>query len=98
MGLLRALNIGLIYVSHVFLMQELFVDDHTRVRLTSGDVDFINASFVQIAEAHREYILCQGPLPLTSGHFWQMCWEQKSNAVIMLNRILEKNMVFLFLL
>ncbi|KAK3511880.1 hypothetical protein QTP70_027473 [Hemibagrus guttatus] len=32
----------------------------------------------------------QGPLRNTCGHFWLMIWEQKSKAVIMLNRVIEK--------
>lgn len=43
--------------------------------------------------AHRQYILTQGPLPNTAGHFWLMVWEQNSRAVLMLNKIIEKNQV-----
>jgi Protein tyrosine phosphatase len=43
--------------------------------------------------AHRRYILTQGPLPHTTGHFWLMVWEQNCKAVLMLNRIVEKNQV-----
>jgi len=43
--------------------------------------------------AHRQYILTQGPLPNTTGHFWLMVWEQNSRAVLMLNKIIEKNQV-----
>ncbi|XP_072535705.1 tyrosine-protein phosphatase non-receptor type 2a isoform X2 [Salminus brasiliensis] len=31
-----------------------------------------------------------GPLRNTCGHFWLMIWEQRTKAVIMLNRIVEK--------
>ncbi|XP_030165264.1 tyrosine-protein phosphatase non-receptor type 1 isoform X2 [Lynx canadensis] len=41
-------------------------------------------------EAQRSYILTQGPLPNTCGHFWEMVWEQKSRGVVMLNRVMEK--------
>ncbi|XP_067887290.1 tyrosine-protein phosphatase non-receptor type 2 isoform X3 [Heterodontus francisci] len=44
-------------------------------------------------EAQRNYILTQGPLPNSCGHFWQMVWEQKSRAVVMLNRVIEKGSV-----
>lgn len=44
-------------------------------------------------EAQRSYILTQGPLPNTCGHFWEMVWEQKSRGVVMLNRIMEKGSV-----
>jgi len=35
----------------------------------------------------------QGPLKETCGHFWLMVWEQNSRAVMMLNRIIEKEQV-----
>ncbi|XP_020390814.1 tyrosine-protein phosphatase non-receptor type 1 [Rhincodon typus] len=44
-------------------------------------------------EAQRSYILTQGPLPNTCGHFWEMVWEQKSRGVVMLNRVIEKGSV-----
>ncbi|XP_055929077.1 tyrosine-protein phosphatase non-receptor type 2-like isoform X2 [Argiope bruennichi] len=67
--------------------------DHSRVRLQRGDKDYINASLVEVPSADRSYILTQGPLPVTTGHFWLMVWEQKSKAILMLNRIIEKNTV-----
>ncbi|XP_076372975.1 tyrosine-protein phosphatase non-receptor type 1-like, partial [Tachypleus tridentatus] len=67
--------------------------DHSRVRLSKGDKDYINASHVEVPAARRAYILTQGPLPITTGHFWLMIWEQKSKAVLMLNRVIEKNTV-----
>jgi len=62
--------------------------DHCRVKLKSGDNDYINASFLDMDL--RQYILSQGPLDNTSCHFWQMVWEQNSKAVVMLNKIIEK--------
>lgn len=44
-------------------------------------------------DAHRQYILTQGPLPNTTSHFWLMVWEQNCQAVLMLNKIVEKNQV-----
>lgn len=52
---------------------------------------FVN--IVQIEKANRQYILTQGPLPETVGNFWLMVWEQKSRAVLMLNKIVEKKQV-----
>lgn len=64
--------------------------DATRVKLLrEGDTDYINASYVNVSKAARRYILTQGPLPQTIGHFWLMVWEQKSNIIVMLNRIVE---------
>ncbi|KAM8847373.1 tyrosine-protein phosphatase non-receptor type 2a [Synchiropus picturatus] len=64
--------------------------DHSRVKLENSDNDYINASLVEMEEAQRAYILSQGPLRNTCGHFWLMIWEQCTKAVIMLNRVIEK--------
>ncbi|XP_017268591.1 tyrosine-protein phosphatase non-receptor type 2a [Kryptolebias marmoratus] len=64
--------------------------DHSRVKLENSDNDYINASLVTVTDAERAYILSQGPLRNTCGHFWLMIWEQRSKAVIMLNRVIEK--------
>ncbi|XP_026228497.1 tyrosine-protein phosphatase non-receptor type 2a [Anabas testudineus] len=64
--------------------------DHSRVKLENSENDYINASLVMVEEAQRAYILSQGPLRNTCGHFWLMIWEQRSKAVIMLNRVIEK--------
>ncbi|XP_067404268.1 tyrosine-protein phosphatase non-receptor type 2 isoform X2 [Emydura macquarii macquarii] len=67
--------------------------DHSRVKLQHTENDYINASLVVIEEAQRNYILTQGPLPNTCCHFWLMVWQQKTRAVVMLNRIVEKESV-----
>eukprot|EP00066_Takifugu_rubripes_P009886 XP_003977261.2 PREDICTED: tyrosine-protein phosphatase non-receptor type 2-like isoform X1 [Takifugu rubripes] len=64
--------------------------DHSRVKLKNTENDYINASLIVMEEAQRSYILTQGPLRSTCGHFWLMIWEQKTKAVIMLNRVIEK--------
>ncbi|KAK5984834.1 Protein-tyrosine phosphatase [Trichostrongylus colubriformis] len=66
--------------------------DQCRIKLgssTDEDESYINASPVSIKEAHRNYILAQGPLENTCNDFWQMVWEQKVPAVIMLNKVME---------
>ncbi|KAM7124924.1 tyrosine-protein phosphatase non-receptor type 2 isoform 1-T1 [Molossus nigricans] len=67
--------------------------DHSRVTLQNTENDYINASLVDIEEAQRSYILTQGPLPNTGCHFWLMVWQQKTKAVVMLNRVVEKESV-----
>ncbi|XP_010191417.1 PREDICTED: tyrosine-protein phosphatase non-receptor type 2-like, partial [Mesitornis unicolor] len=67
--------------------------DHSRVKLQNAENDYINASLVVIEEAQRYYILTQGPLPNTCCHFWLMVWQQQTKAVVMLNRIVEKESV-----
>ena len=66
--------------------------DHSRVSLSSvTNTDYINASLVTVETLHRSYILTQGPLSGTTPHFWSMVWEQNCKAIIMLNRVIEKN-------
>ncbi|KAH8327414.1 hypothetical protein KR074_011051 [Drosophila pseudoananassae] len=67
--------------------------DHSRIVLKRGPVDYINANLVKLERAGRQYILTQGPLEDTVGHFWLMIWEQKSAAILMLNKLMEKKQV-----
>ncbi|XP_075990554.1 tyrosine-protein phosphatase non-receptor type 61F-like isoform X2 [Anticarsia gemmatalis] len=65
--------------------------DHSRVVLKRSEKDYINANFVTLERANRRYILTQGPLAFTVGHFWLMIWEQNTKAILMLNKVIEKN-------
>nr|XP_018896081.1 PREDICTED: tyrosine-protein phosphatase non-receptor type 1-like isoform X1 [Bemisia tabaci] len=67
--------------------------DYSRIILTRGSCDFINANLVPVEKAHRKYILTQGPLPNTISHFWAMVWEQNSKSIVMLNKIIENNRI-----
>ncbi|XP_077430554.1 tyrosine-protein phosphatase non-receptor type 1 [Vanacampus margaritifer] len=67
--------------------------DHSRICLQQSANNYINASLITVEEAQRNYILTQGPLPNTCGHFWEMVWEQRSCGVVMLNRVIEKGSV-----
>ncbi|XP_017136645.1 tyrosine-protein phosphatase non-receptor type 61F isoform X1 [Drosophila miranda] len=67
--------------------------DHSRIVLKRGSVDYINANLVKLERADRQYILTQGPLEDTVGHFWLMVWEQKSSAILMLNKLMEKKQI-----
>ncbi|KAK5609036.1 Tyrosine-protein phosphatase non-receptor type 1 [Crenichthys baileyi] len=67
--------------------------DHSRICLELGSNDYINASLITAEEAQRNYILTQGPLPSTCGHFWEMVWEQRTRGVVMLNRVIEKGSI-----
>lgn len=61
--------------------------------MTRGNVDFINANLIHVNESGRKYILTQGPLPNTIGHFWTMIWEQSSKAILMLNNLIERRAI-----
>uniref|UniRef100_A0A8D9AQD1 protein-tyrosine-phosphatase n=2 Tax=Cacopsylla melanoneura TaxID=428564 RepID=A0A8D9AQD1_9HEMI len=65
--------------------------DHSRITLQRCSNDYINANLVEIEQANRKYILTQGPLENTIAHFWVMVWEQNCKAIVMLNKIIEKN-------
>ncbi|KAJ8016836.1 hypothetical protein DPEC_G00011490 [Dallia pectoralis] len=67
--------------------------DHSRICLQLGTNNYINASLISVEEAQRNYILTQGPLPNTCGHFWEMVWEQRTMGVVMLNRVIEKGSI-----
>ncbi|XP_012528069.1 tyrosine-protein phosphatase non-receptor type 1 isoform X2 [Monomorium pharaonis] len=67
--------------------------DHTRIILKRGVCDYIHANLIRVDHAERQYILTQGPLPNTISHFWLMIWEQNSRAILMLNKIIEKNQI-----
>lgn len=64
--------------------------DHSRVQLHRKGFDYVNANIVRCEHANRRYILCQGPLPGTVQHFWLMVWEQNSQAILMLNKLVEE--------
>ncbi|KAF7988645.1 hypothetical protein HCN44_001218 [Aphidius gifuensis] len=67
--------------------------DHSRIVLKKGSSDYINANLVSVEGANRRYILSQGPLSNTAGHFWQMVWEQETQAILMLNKVIENKQI-----
>uniref|UniRef100_A0A8C2URL6 Tyrosine-protein phosphatase non-receptor type n=1 Tax=Chinchilla lanigera TaxID=34839 RepID=A0A8C2URL6_CHILA len=60
--------------------------DVSCVKLQTTENGYINASLVDM----EELCLNTGSLPNTCCHFWLMVWQQKSKAVVMLNRVVEK--------
>ena len=67
----------------------MFSDDATRVRLHTEQ--YVNASHVRYATGRNSlhYIACQGPLPNTTGDFWQMIWEQDVHVITMVTQDTE---------
>uniref|UniRef100_A0A1I8BRW6 protein-tyrosine-phosphatase n=1 Tax=Meloidogyne hapla TaxID=6305 RepID=A0A1I8BRW6_MELHA len=71
-------------------------NDQNRIKLQSASSEheaYINASPLELPFARRNYILTQGPLPNTTGDFWQMIYEQNVSICIMLSKVMEKSFV-----
>ncbi|KAG7916031.1 hypothetical protein KL927_003496 [Ogataea polymorpha] len=67
--------------------------DKNRVRLGSADNDYINASWIELTcgDGVGRYIATQGPTAATWRHFWQMCFEQcvEEVVIVMLTPLFE---------
>eukprot|EP00877_Chromochloris_zofingiensis_P003630 jgi/Chrzof1/13268/Cz07g26250.t1 len=70
--------------------------DYNRVQLRTPK-DYINASKVEFSQPSLpypcRYIATQGPLPSTIQDFWQMLFEQRVPAIIMLTGLSERGVV-----
>jgi len=72
--------------------------DSTRVIIQNGSTgDYVNANFVNMdipsSGIKNRYIAAQGPLPHTTGDFWQVVWEQHCSCVVMLTTTVERGRV-----
>lgn len=65
--------------------------DDTRVRMTGGDSDYINANHIQYGVAKQRfwYIASQGPKSNTIDDFWCMIWQQRVKLVSMVTSLDE---------
>lgn len=59
------------------------------------DNDYINANHITTSVNRKQfwYIASQGPLPTTSGDFWEMTWEQQSLVIVMVTNDVEQGRV-----
>uniref|UniRef100_A0A4W3I2U0 protein-tyrosine-phosphatase n=1 Tax=Callorhinchus milii TaxID=7868 RepID=A0A4W3I2U0_CALMI len=64
--------------------------DVSRVKLSNPASDYINANLVPGYNRPREFIAAQGPLPGTVVDFWQMVWEKRVPAIVMLTKCVEQ--------
>ncbi|VDM48609.1 unnamed protein product [Toxocara canis] len=85
------------------LVSDFAVDDHrskdrylnicafesTRIKIASGTSDYINANYVDSCETRGAYIATQAPLPHTFADFWEMVWQERSNVIVAITRLVE---------
>ncbi|XP_041474903.1 tyrosine-protein phosphatase Lar-like isoform X2 [Lytechinus variegatus] len=71
--------------------------DHSRVILSPMEglpgSDYINANYCDGYRKQNAYIATQGPLLETMADFWRMVWEQRTNTIVMMTKLEERNRV-----
>ncbi|XP_071498430.1 receptor-type tyrosine-protein phosphatase delta-like, partial [Diadema antillarum] len=71
--------------------------DHSRVILSPVEglpgSDYINANYCDGYRKQNAYIATQGPLLETMADFWRMVWEQRTNTIVMMTKLEERNRV-----
>uniref|UniRef100_A0AAV2KZS7 protein-tyrosine-phosphatase n=1 Tax=Knipowitschia caucasica TaxID=637954 RepID=A0AAV2KZS7_KNICA len=71
----------------------------TRVVLKSPEEDpgpdrYINANYIRgYKGAPRAFIATQGPMVHTVGDFWDMVWQERASAIVMLTQLKEEQQV-----
>lgn len=68
--------------------------DHSRVILQPIDgSDYINANYCDGYRKHNAYVATQGPLQETFSDFWRMCWELRTNTIVMMTKLEERTRI-----
>ncbi|XP_028163729.1 tyrosine-protein phosphatase Lar isoform X1 [Ostrinia furnacalis] len=71
--------------------------DHSRVILQPIDgilgSDYINANYCDGYRKHNAYVATQGPLQETFADFWRMCWELRTNTIVMMTKLEERTRI-----
>jgi hypothetical protein len=69
--------------------QSILPYDVNRVKLNNKkerrSTDYINASYVQISDNEKEYIVTQNPLKNTIDDFWHMIWQENVNHIVLIS-------------
>jgi protein tyrosine phosphatase len=60
-------------------------------RIAEIRAHYINANYVRGHDGRSDtYIACQGPTENTVAQFWEMIWEHKVKAIVMLTNTVEQ--------
>ncbi|XP_061170858.1 receptor-type tyrosine-protein phosphatase mu-like [Saccostrea echinata] len=70
-----------------------FPYDHSRVKLSNSQSDYINANFIEGTKKPDEYIAAQGPRQNTLTDFWSMIWQENVTQIVMLTNLKEGNKI-----
>ncbi|XP_061166269.1 receptor-type tyrosine-protein phosphatase epsilon-like [Saccostrea echinata] len=68
-----------------------FPYDHSRIKLSNSQSDYINANFIDGINETNKYIAAQGPRQNTVIDFWTMIWQENVNQLVMLTNLKEGN-------
>lgn len=58
-----------------------------------GELGAGESAKLSAADAEREFVATQGPLPNTLVDFWRLVWLVRAPALVMITRLVEKNKV-----
>jgi protein tyrosine phosphatase len=64
--------------------------DDTLVPVGQGGARYHNASRVSLPATSHYFIACQAPMEHTITDFWEMVWRERSPAIVMLTREVER--------
>ncbi|XP_061166271.1 receptor-type tyrosine-protein phosphatase epsilon-like [Saccostrea echinata] len=68
-----------------------FPYDHSRIKLSNSQSDYINANYIDGIDKTDEYIASQGPRQNTVTDFWSMIWQENVHQIVMLTNLKEGN-------
>lgn len=69
----------------------------TKTLLKCHDFFLSQNQLIDEDEPSKRFIACQGCLASTTGHFWEMVWQENSRVIVMTTKEIEKGRVRLLI-